>query len=206
MEFLPDEFDPWAENYDDDVQAEAGFPFSGYADLLKSIVETAQSKPHVKVLDLGCGTGNLAGAFLPLGCQVWGTDFSPRMIAKASLKYPSIPFAVADMRAKLPEDFPEQYDLIVSAYVLHHFPIEEKIKQLLRFKHQHLQPGGRILIGDLMFPNESALRAVASQYADSWDEEFYWILDRDLVLMEKAGLTVHTRQISFCAWLLWFEL
>ena len=199
MEFLPEEFDPWAENYDRDVAAEAGFPFSGYADLLKSILQTARPQPNEKVLDLGCGTGNLAGAFLPFGCQVWGTDFSPRMIAKAKLKFPDIPFAVADVRDPLPADFPNVYDVIVSAYVFHHFPIEEKIKQLLRFNHQHLQPGGRILIGDLMFPNELAMQTVAGQYAADWDEEYYWILDRDLSIMEKAGLSVQTRQISFCA-------
>ena len=96
--------------------------------------------------------------------------------------------------------------MIVSAYVFHHFPIEEKIRQLLRFKDNHLQPGGRILIGDLMFLSESAKQTVASQYADDWDDEFYWILDRDIVMMEKAGLSVQTRQISFCAGMLWFAL
>jgi SAM-dependent methyltransferase len=206
MEFLPEEFDPWAENYDADVQAEVGFPFSGYANLLKSIVQIGQPQADEKVLDLGCGTGNLAGAFLPFGCQVWGTDFSPRMIAKASLKYPAISFAVADMRAPFPEDFPDRYDLIVSAYVFHHFPIEEKIRQLLRFKHQHLQLSGRILIGDLMFPSESDKQAVASRYTADWDEEYYWILDRDLPMMENAGMKVHIRQISFCAGMLWFAL
>jgi putative AdoMet-dependent methyltransferase len=206
MEFLPEEFDPWAENYDQDVAAEAGFPFSGYADLLKSILEAAQPQPKEKILDLGCGTGNLTGAFLPFGCQVWGTDFAPRMIAIASLKFPTIPFQVSEVRDPLPASFPNTYDVIVSAYVFHHFPIEEKIRQLLRFKHQHLRPGGRILIGDLMFPSASVMQQIASQYADTWDEEYYWILDRDIAMMEKAGLSVQTRQISFCAGMLWFAL
>ncbi len=206
MEFLPEEFDPWAENYDQDVAAEAGFPFSGYVDLLKSILEAAQPQPNEKILDLGCGTGNLAGAFLPFGCQVCGTDFSASMLAKASSKYPTIPFALADVRDSLPAKFPNTYDVIVSAYVFHHFPIEEKIRQLLRFRHQHLRPGGRILIGDLMFPSESVMQQIASQYADTWDEEYYWILDRDIAMMEKAGLSVQTRQISFCAGMLWFAL
>ncbi len=113
---------------------------------------------------------------------------------------------MADVRDPLPADFPNAYDVIVSAYVFHHFPIEEKIRQLLRFKHNHLKPGGRILIGDLMFPSESVMQQVAKQYADDWDEEYYWILDRDIVMMEKAGLSVQTRQISFCAWMLWFAL
>lgn len=206
MEFLPEQFDPWAANYDDDVAAEADFPFTGYADLLKAIHVTAKPQPNQKVLDLGCGTGNLAAVFLASGCQVWGTDFSSQMIAKAQQKYPDLHFSVADLRDPIPADFPEKYDRIVSAYVFHHFPIEEKIKQLVRYKHQHLNQGGTIIIGDLMFTSEVAMQAIANQYPDTWDDEFYWIIEYDLPLMQQAGLAVQFQQISFCAGLIWFGL
>ena len=199
MEFNPDQFDPWAENYDDDVEAESGFPFSGYARLLNSIVTSGGPNPGETVLDLGCGTGNLGAAFLPFGCQVWGTDFSTKMIAKAQLKFPEIAFVVADTRDPLPEGFPDRFDLIVSAYVFHHFPFEEKIKQILRYKGNHLHPGGRILIGDLMFQSEDDKYNVASRYEADWDEEYYWVLDHDLPLMKAVGLSVAHQQISFCA-------
>lgn len=206
MEFLPEQFDPWAENYDDDVAAEAGFPFAGYADLLQSIVDVANLQPNQKVLDLGCGTGNLSAAFSSAGCQVWGNDFSSQMIARAQQKFPKLHFSVTDVRDTLPVDFPEKYDYIVSAYVFHHFPIEEKIKQMARYKQQHLNQGGRIIIGDLMFPSEEAMQAIANQYPDSWDDEYYWIMVRDLPLMQQAGLVVQFQQISFCAGLIWFGL
>lgn len=206
MEFLPDQFDPWAANYDNDVAAEAGFPFKGYANLLQSIVEVANPQPNQKVLDLGCGTGNLAAAFASTGCQVWGTDFSSQMIVRAQQKYPDLHFSVADVRDPLLADFPEKYDHIVFAYLFHHFPIEEKIKQMVRYKHQHINQGGMIIIGDLMFPSEEAMQAIANQYPDSWDDEYYWIMDRDLPLMQQAGLAVKFQQISFCAGLIWFGL
>ncbi len=206
MEFLPEQFDPWAANYDNDVYAEAGFPFAGYANLLRSMVEVAKPHPNQNVLDLGCGTGNLAAAFSASGCQVWGTDFSSSMIDKAKWKYPEIQFEIADVRDPIPNAFPQKYDIIVSAYVFHHFPVEEKIKQLMRFKMDHLNPEGCILIGDLMFSSENAMREIADRYPDTWDDEYYWIMERDLPLMQQAGLIVQFQQISFCAGLIWFGL
>jgi len=206
MEFLPEQFDPWAENYDNDVAAEAGFPFSGYADLLQSMVDVANPQSNHKVLDLGCGTGNLAAAFASAGCQVWCTDFSEKMITSAQKKYPDLHFSRADVRVPLPTNFPVRYDHIVSAYVFHHFPIEEKIKQLLRYKLKLLDPGGSIIIGDLMFPSDDVMQAIANQYPDTWEDEYYWIMERDLPLMQQAGLAVQFQQISFCAGLIWFGL
>jgi putative AdoMet-dependent methyltransferase len=206
MEFLPEHFDHWAANYDKDVATESGFPFTGYADLLQSMIDVANPQPNQIVLDLGCGTGNLSAAFSSAGCQVRGTDFSFQMIARAQQKYQDLHFSVADVRDPLPADFPERYDHIVSAYVFHHFPIQDKIKQLLRYKNQHLHSDGRVIIGDLMFLSEEALQAISNQYPDSWDDEYYWIMERDLPLMQQAGLIVQFQQISFCAGLIWFGL
>ena len=206
MEFFPEQFDPWAANYDKDVAAEAGFPFTGYAELLRRILNVAIPQANQKVLDLGCGTGNLAAAFASTGCQVWGTDFSTKMIARAHEKYPDLHFSVADVRDPLPADFPVKYDHIVSAYVFHHFPIEEKIMQMMRYKHQHLNQGGTIIIGDLMFPSVERMQSNANQYPDTWDDEFYWITERDLPLIQQAGLVVQFQQISFCAGVIWFGL
>jgi hypothetical protein len=63
-----------------------------------------------------------------------------------------------------------------------------------------------MIIGDLMFPSEEAMQAIANQYPDAWNDEYYWIMERDLPLMQQADLTVQFRQISFCAGLIWFRL
>jgi putative AdoMet-dependent methyltransferase len=206
MEFSPELFDPWAANYDDEVAEEDGFPFAGYSDLLNAIVEVADPKPCDTVLDLGCGTGNLSMLFAKMGCQVWGTDFSPKMVERAKEKFPDLHFAITDVRQPLPPIFPKSYDLIVSAYVFHHFPIEEKINHLQKYKKNHLRPGGRMIIGDLMFPNNLVLQEIQNQYTDSWDDEYYWILDQDLPLLRKAGLDGAVKQISFCGWMISFRL
>lgn len=205
MNFLPEDFNPWAEKYDQDVAAEKDYPFIGYSAVLQAIVEKANPQPGMKVLDLGCGTGNLSAAFVNCGCQVWGTDFSPTMIAKARQKLPEVQFAIADLREPLPQDFP-QFDLIVSAYVFHHFPIEEKINQIKRYKNEYLRKNGNMIIADIMFPSQASMQAVEQQYADTWEDEFYWLLDQDLPLLEQSWLKAKSKQISISAAILWFEL
>ena len=123
MQFPPEEFDQWAATYDQEVELEDGFPFSGYSSMLNTIINHAACSKNQKVLDLGCGTGNLSNLIYDTGCQVWGTDFSTAMVERAAAKYPRIPFEVQDVRQPVPLAFPQKYDAIVSAYVFHHFPI-----------------------------------------------------------------------------------
>ena len=188
MQFPPEEFDQWAATYDQEVELEEGFPFSGYHSMLQTIVTRAACQKNQKILDLGCGTGNLSDLFHNSGCQVWGTDFSTAMIEKAAAKYPHIPFKLQDVRYPVPSAFPQEYDVIVSAYVFHHFPIDEKIEIIKRLMCENLHPGGRLVIGDLIFDNSDALNQTKSIYHDQWDEEYYWLIDHDLPLLKSAGL------------------
>ena len=61
--FPAEEFDIWAATYDQSVIASQGFPFTGYADVLKKVVEVTQPQSGMSILDLGTGTGNLAIRF-----------------------------------------------------------------------------------------------------------------------------------------------
>lgn len=205
MQFPPEEFDQWATTYDQEVELENGFPFSGYRSMLDMIIKRAACHKNQKVLDLGCGTGNLSYRFQNIGCQVWGTDFSTAMIEKAAAKYPQIPFKIQDVRQPIPTEFPQKYDAIVSAYVFHHFPINEKIEIIKRLKTDNLLPDGRLVIGDLIFIDSEALNLTRSKYHDNWDEEYYWQLDHDLPLMKNKGLKVKVDPISFCAMVLTIE-
>ncbi len=199
MEFSPEEFNKWAAVYDQETEKEDGFPFTGYAAMLQMISKLVPFAGDHDVLDLGCGTGNLSNLLKSQDNHVWGTDFSPEMIAIAKTNFPQITFAVQDVRQPLPAAFPKKYQFIVSAYVFHHFPLEEKIAIIKRLRDQNLVHGGVLVIGDIMFTDQIEMAQTRTKYAHQWDEEYYWLLDHDLPKMMQEGLNLKVVPISFCA-------
>jgi cyclopropane fatty-acyl-phospholipid synthase-like methyltransferase len=190
-------FDNWAESYDRAVES-AGGVFKGYEEVLALIVHSAAARPGMRVLDLGIGTGNLAQRFVILGCEVWGTDFSPAMLAKARLKLPQVKLVQMDLlQTNWPGELDEQrFDCIVSAYVFHHFGLGIKVRLLERLAEQYLTHRGRIVIGDIAFPSVQALQLAG---ADHWDEdEHYWAADETRAACQDAGLAVTYTQVSSC--------
>jgi putative AdoMet-dependent methyltransferase len=193
--FPASEFDAWAGGYDPSVFGCVSFPFEGYEQLLKKIVQMAKPQQGDAVLDVGTGTGNLAILFAEAGCELWGTDFSEVMLAQARLKLPKAHFLEHDLHEPLPFDAQTQFDHIVSAYVFHHFGMEEKV-WITRGLLKHLKPGGRIITGDIAFPDRIGLEQVKRSVGDEWDEELYWLADETLMAFESAGIKVNHRQLS----------
>lgn len=200
--FEPQEFDEWAAGYDAEIERASGFPFEGYPDVLDEMERCAGPRAGLRVLDLGTGTGSLALRFHALGCEVWGTDFSEEMLELARRKVQDaedrIHFLRWDVRDPWPDGLPRCFDRIVSAYTLHHFPLEAKIELLQTF-FAHLNPGGRIAIGDIGFETRTHLDRARRQYAADWDEEYYWVADETLPALAKAGWQAVYQQISSCA-------
>ena len=127
------------------------------------------------------------------------------MLEIAEQKFQARPFAQHDLRDPLPNDFPQRYDIISSTYVFHHFLIDEKIRLVHRYLNDHLNPGGKLIIGDLVFQDREKKEDTKHQYPDGWDDEYYWILSDDLPKIESAGLQVEVRPISICAAVLVFS-
>jgi putative AdoMet-dependent methyltransferase len=195
--FPVEDFDDWAETYDDSV-LDAAFPFTGYVDLLKTILRLAEPRPGLKVLDLGTGTGNLALRFAHPGCALWCTDFSEAMLARAREKIPGAHFLLHDLRSDLPLRAELRFDRIVSAYVFHHFPLAEKVR-ILQGLLPRLAPAGTMLIGDIAFADQPALERVKSAAGDDWDDEYYWLADETLPRLHKAGMQAFFTPVSACA-------
>lgn len=197
--FPPEIFDPWADSYDAEVAPATGYPFDGYHRLLDLIVQQADVRTALHVLDLGTGTANLALKFSRLGCRLWCTDFSEKMLEKARVKLPNAVYVLADLRKDWPEALERQFDRIVSAYVFHHMELDHKVSLIRRLVDQNLTPGGRIVIGDLSFSNEQAQEIYKQSAGDQWEDEYFWIVDQSLPALERAGLKADYIQVSQCA-------
>jgi putative AdoMet-dependent methyltransferase len=198
-QFYPAEFDEWAEHYDQTVSAGPAFPFAGYDQVLQTIFEQAQGVPGSCILDLGTGTGNLAALFARSGCRVWGLDFSEQMLVQARLKLPQVNFARADVREPLPAAFQQAYQAVVSGYTFHHFPLAERVALVSRLLGENVLPGGRVLIGDIVFQDAAAEDKVRRSEGENWEQEYFWLADESLAAFRAAGIAAAYTPISFCA-------
>jgi putative AdoMet-dependent methyltransferase len=197
--FPASEFDPWADTYDQDVAAQSPFPFDGYERVLDTVVRLAMSAPGMSVLDIGTGTGNLAGRFSMQGCELWCTDFSEAMLQKARAKLPNAHFVLHDLRASWPRELQRGFDRIVSAYVFHHFELEKKVELCRSLAAKRLKTAGKLIIADLSFPDKKAMETFAATVGPQWEEEPYWLADEAIAALQLASLRAEYIQVSACA-------
>ncbi|MGE3799394.1 MAG: DUF2569 family protein [Candidatus Kapaibacterium sp.] len=196
-----DIFNQWAENYNPS-SSNVDFPFQGYDEVLDQVVEQADPTPAASVLDLGIGTGNLAVRFLPFDCAITGIDFSEKMLQQAAELLPDAELIQADLTAPFPPELNRQFDLIVAGYVLHEFDDQVKLSLIERLVQNHLKPKGRIVIGDISFPNGKIRELAEERWRHLWDHrEHYWSAEEMCEQIEKkiVGTVVRYQQVSECA-------
>ena len=196
--FPADDFDGWAVHYDQSVLNTQSFPFTGYKTVLDKVVKLTDAQPGMSILDLGTGTGNLAVRFEIMGCEVWGTDFSPAMLDKARLKLPHAHLFQLDLRGIWPPELNRRFDHIVSAYVFHHFEFALKVQLIKKLVNQHLMSGGRLLLADIAFESQAALEIVKRSAGEQWEDEFYWLADETVSELTEANLRAVFYKISSC--------
>jgi trans-aconitate methyltransferase len=103
------------------------------------LVDVLAPRPGEMILDLGCGSGELAGEIAGRGARVVGLDASADMLAKARRQFPALDFRLGDAASFA---VPERFDAIFSNATLHWVPAAEAaIGQM----YAHLKPGGRLV-------------------------------------------------------------
>lgn len=134
------------------------------------IVNEIQKLEGGKILDVGCGNGNLF-TLLPDGkFELFGVDFSENMIGEAKKKCgQKADFSVADA-----EDLPfdnDTFDIIVCNASFHHYVHPDTV---LKEMHRVLRYGGKVLIGDPYMPAVvRPVMNVLTKFSDSGDYHFY---------------------------------
>ncbi len=118
-----------------------------------------------RVLDIGCGTGTLAVRLLRRGAWVTGLDMSEHMLGVARMNADKEQLGsrlslVKDSVTQLRKHArPESFDCIVCTLVLGEFSAEY-VRYIFDECFALLRPGGRLLIGDEVWPDQLLARAL----------------------------------------------
>jgi ubiquinone/menaquinone biosynthesis methyltransferase len=145
------------------------------------VISLAGVQAGERVLDLACGTGDLAFGSAARGARVTGLDLTPRMIAIArerarDLTNPTnlISWLAGDMCA-LPVAG-AAFDAVTTGYGLRNVP---DLPGALREIHRALRPGGRVCSLDFDKPESPLIRAVYLGYLTVVGSTLGWVLHRD---------------------------
>ncbi|MBF2064457.1 MAG: methyltransferase domain-containing protein [Calothrix sp. C42_A2020_038] len=105
----------------------------------EDLLNLLSPQPNERILDVGCGTGQLTAKIADAGARVMGIDADAAMIEKAKLNYPHLEFAVADARLF---QFDTLFDAVFSNATLHWIPEPEAVINCI---YRALKPGGRFI-------------------------------------------------------------
>lgn len=164
--YIQSMFDNMAERYDT-FNSWIGL---GMAQKLRSYV-LSSLKPEMRVLDVACGTGDLALTAiqkLNFDGEVVGLDFSAQMLKVAQLRFdalglsPKMRFRLVHEKAENIRNLEGSFDLIVSAYALRN--LYENIDSILGQMYEGLKPGGTISLLDITLPQAPLLRGIWKFY------------------------------------------
>lgn len=126
---------------------------AGLGRVTAAIIAQAGVGPDDRVVDLGCGTGQISLPLAQRGAQVLAIDVSSAMITRLQSEARRLGVAALDGLAMPIEEVvlpPESVDLVVSSYALHHLRDADKAR-LVTAAYGWLRPGGRLVIADMMF-------------------------------------------------------
>jgi len=195
-----EEFDSWAESYDDSLINAKGYPFEGYNKVLGFISNSVNVSRKTDILDIGVGTGNLALLLYEKGASIDGVDFSSKMLEKAKEKMLGGNFYLFDFSRGLPSKLlSKKYNYVISSYAFHHLNDSTKLNLILTLKDL-LKVNGKILIGDVSFLSRRSLYECRRASGELWDnDEYYIIADSFVPLLKSSGMDIKYTQISFCS-------
>lgn len=112
-------------------------------EIINKILDGAQVREGVRVLDVACGTGVLIPDYLARNvASVTGVDISPEMVKIARGKFPqeNVTVLCGDIE-QMPLE--EKFDCIMVYNAFPHFPEPER---LIRVLAGHLKPGGTLTV------------------------------------------------------------
>jgi ubiquinone/menaquinone biosynthesis C-methylase UbiE len=180
-------------------EAQHGFVWKYGEDLIQLL----DPKPGERILDLGCGTGQLTQKIAEHGADVVGLDASPEMIGQARQNFPSLRFLLQDAANM---NFREEFDAIFSNAALHWMLDAPSVAKSM---FRALRKGGRMVAelggkGNIR-QIEAATEAVLLRYLGDGlppRRTFFPSIGEYAGLLESCGLEVRSA-VLFKAMMAW---
>jgi trans-aconitate 2-methyltransferase len=157
------------------------------------VVELLAPQPGERILDLGCGTGQLTAEIAKKCAHAVGLDNSANMIGQARQNYPGLTFALGDAANF---HFEEPFDAVFSNAVLHWVKNSDAAVDSIA---RALRPGGRFVAEFGGHGNTrsilDALRNVLGTEADARCPWYYPSIGGYASVLERHGLEVRQAEL-----------
>ena len=145
-----------------------------------------------RILDVGCGTGQLTAQIAESGALVTGIDSSATMIQQARRNAPGLRFEVRNV-CQLP--YREEFDAVFSNAVLHWV---RQANEAAAAMARALNPGGRLVVEfgghgnvrELMAASDRALAELGVADPSRYHPWFYPSVGEYAAILERNGLEV----------------
>ncbi len=124
----------------------------------ENLIKLLDPKENERILDLGCGSGQLTFKINKLAKETIGIDKSAEMIADAKSKFPNIEFQVADASNFR---FNKKFDSIFSNATLHWV---KNHKNAIKCMYENLNSDGKIV---LEFGGKGNVQAIVNELRNS---------------------------------------
>lgn len=151
-----------------DMVQSSFYLYHNYDEALEQTAHWISPALGEKGLDIGTGTGNLAGKLLQHGADITAIDQSREMLRRCRTKYPEMHVKLGNFLALPFAD--HSFDFVVSSFAFHHLSPDQQLLALQEMQRV-LTSRGRIGLTDLMFVDATHLDSYIQQAETTGHEE-----------------------------------
>lgn len=159
----------------------------------QGLVDLLNPQRSERILDLGCGPGQLTAKIAERGAEVVGLDASPEMIGQARQNYPQLRFVLEDASRM---QYQREFDAVFSNAALHWMLDAEAVARAIA---RSLRDGGRFIAelggkGNIRTIETAIDRMAVRRYGDATPARrtFYPAIGEYALLLEREGIEVRS--------------